>query len=329
MNTSNLYKELSYCELKPIIKKHFNQDEFEFSLLKGGMFNTTYLIFLISTGVKYVLRLGPINRQLLLPYELNLMNGEKYFYELCAKEHIPFSKIIVCETDKLLIDRDYMIVEYIDSSSLSEISMSGKDKDKLYRDVGKYTENLHHISGTKFGRLSELVNGNGFDKWSEFLISENNQLAVSVQQAGVFTSCDVYKVKEILLQYSEVLDEISVPKLVHADLWEGNVLISSQNDNYDVAAIIDGDRALFGDIDYDFASGWMINEAFLVGYGTSISTDNHSLIRKQIYSMMIHLTDTYVWKVEYNNEENSLSNRKVALELISNLSAIPKTKMVT
>ena len=126
MNTSNLYKELSYCELKPIIKKHFNQDEFEFSLLKGGMFNTTYLIFLISTGVKYVLRLGPINRQLLLPYELNLMNGEKYFYELCAKEHIPFSKIIVCETDKLLIDRDYMIVEYIDSSSLSErISCTG------------------------------------------------------------------------------------------------------------------------------------------------------------------------------------------------------------
>ena len=47
MNTnSNLYKELNENELKNIINHNFNIGLKSYNLLKGGLFNTTYLITL-------------------------------------------------------------------------------------------------------------------------------------------------------------------------------------------------------------------------------------------------------------------------------------------
>ncbi|MFA7672654.1 MAG: hypothetical protein WCY62_02205, partial [Clostridia bacterium] len=66
MVSSNLFQELSSNELHHIIGTYFGTGrQFDYKLLDGGLFNTTYLITFSTDGYKLVLRVGPVNRHLL------------------------------------------------------------------------------------------------------------------------------------------------------------------------------------------------------------------------------------------------------------------------
>ena len=53
-------------------------------LLSGGLFNTTYRLETVTKTA--ILRLGPVNRHLLLPYERNLMAAEGDILQLMKRK---------------------------------------------------------------------------------------------------------------------------------------------------------------------------------------------------------------------------------------------------
>lgn len=321
MSDSSLYQELTQTQLGEIVEKHFKVNQFDYSLLQGGMFNTTYLITLSKTEQKYVLRMGPINRHLLLPFEENLMNGETYFCNLCNAQNIPVSTVVACDTERQTIDRDYMLVDYIQSAPLSSLTLSPTQKSAIYEEVGFYTAQIHAISGNQFGRLSHTVHSKGYAKWSEYLKAEVSEWASLVEKTDIFTKEDIERIKQLYVVHTDILDEITQPHLIHADLWEGNILICGDDDHYKVGAIIDGDRAVWGDIDFEFASGWMINDEFMRGYGSHLDMSDKHVLRRKLYSLIYNLLDTYVCLGEYNNEASSLANKNSALKLLNDLYA--------
>ena len=99
------------------------------------------------------------------------------------------------------------------------------------------------------------------------------------------------------------LDAITEPRLAHCDLWAGNVLIETAGGNYRVCAIIDGDRAMFGDPALDFAAGWMTTPEFLEGYGVTTDISSADSARRAVYSLFFRLQDAYIWKIEYNRDD--------------------------
>lgn len=315
-NKSELYKELTREDLVKIIEFNFNETNFDYSLLKGGLFNTTYLITLIS-GQKLVLRVGPINRHLLIPFENNLMQAEKYFYNLCKQENLPVSNVIVCDTRKKVIDRDYMIVDYIDSIVMSEANLSKEEKDILYEQVGNYAYKIQNIKGEKFGRLADLVVGKGFSKWSDYIKNDIEQITNLHLKYNIFTAEEIEIIMNTIIKYIDILDEIKTPSLTHCDLWEGNILLSRKNNKYKIAAIIDGDRAIFADAEYEFGCPYMTNEFFIKGYGKEIGKDINSIIRRKIYWIAYNLVDCYVWIVEYKNKESGEETKRKILEVLS------------
>ena len=111
MNSSKLYREASREELRLVVEKHFHTERFQYELLSGGMFNTTYLLSLPGGG-KHVLRMGAVNRHLLLPFERDLMRAERYFYSLCRLRGIPVPQVEALELDQRSLGRDYMIRGY-------------------------------------------------------------------------------------------------------------------------------------------------------------------------------------------------------------------------
>lgn len=315
-NKSELYKELTREDLVKIIEFNFNETNFDYSLLKGGLFNTTYLITLTS-GQKLVLRVGPINRHLLIPFENNLMQAEKYFYNLCKQENLPVSNVIVCDTRKKVIDRDYMIVDYIDSIVISEANLSKEEKDILYEQVGNYAYKIQNIKGEKFGRLADLVVGKGFSKWSDYIKNDIEQIINLHLKYNIFTAEEVEIIMNTIIKYIDILDEIKTPSLTHCDLWEGNILLSRKNNKYEIAAIIDGDRAIFDDAEYEFGCPYMTNEFFIKGYGKEIGKDINSIIRRKIYWIAYNLVDCYVWIIEYKNKESGEETKRRILEVLS------------
>lgn len=73
--TSSLYRECSQEELAVLVAEALGTEMRSARLLTGGMFNTTYLVETEGYG-KVVLRLGPVNRHLLMPFEHRLMEAE-------------------------------------------------------------------------------------------------------------------------------------------------------------------------------------------------------------------------------------------------------------
>lgn len=72
--SSSLYLELTEKELTDIESASLQTCVMSAKLLTGVLFNTTYLVETGNSG-KVVLRAGPVNRHLLMPFEHHLMEA--------------------------------------------------------------------------------------------------------------------------------------------------------------------------------------------------------------------------------------------------------------
>ena len=107
--------------------------------------------------------------------------------------------------------------------------------------------------------------------------------------------------------------------MVHTDLWEGNVLVSNNNRKWEVAAIIDVDRAIFGDKDMEFNSPWILNDDFLSGYNCRLNNSPASIFRRNAYELLGSFMYAYVWLVQYNNVERYESAKRRGLSTLNNM----------
>lgn len=318
MNPSSaLFQEVSPETVKAVFSASLGVDQIHSArLMEGGLFNTTYLVSFGPEGKQAILRLGPVNRHLLMGFEGNLMNAEAVFYALCRQNEIPCSAVLALDTSRTVIDRDYMIVDYIPSQPMSRAGLTGPHRQRLYTQLGGYVKKLHGITGDRFGFLSRIAAGMGFDSWSEALLFETEDIARRLSAAGGLTAGEV---RDLLRQFRagrEDLDQIRTPRLVHTDLWEGNVLLDPQC--RDIAAIIDGDRAVFGDPDFEFSSPWMERDLLSRGYGPILPEplSPARARRLQLYRMFYCLLEAYVWHSEYRNTELYEERKSQLLELM-------------
>lgn len=318
--TSSLYKELAEQELAAVIDTALHTKICASRLLTGGLFNTTYLVDTQNCG-KVVLRAGPVNRHLLMPFEHRLMEAENLVYEACRKKKIPVSEVLAMDLSKTVIDRDYMIVRYIPSRPLNEVELPETDRTRIYEDIGKATAQMHTISAPRFGRIVDVNEGKGFEKWSDCMLDELGAWESIASECGLFNAGEREDVRALFTEAVPYLDEIHTPGLVHTDLWLGNVLMSTDTPRPEFAAIIDADRALWGDVDFEFSSiHWMLEEeAFWKGYGRKLSMDENSRIRRGIYHLLSRLWNGYVFLKEYNQPEQAEEERQLALAQMEEL----------
>lgn len=306
--TSSLYLELTEQELSDIVTKSLQTKVISSKLLTGGLFNTTYLADTEKYG-KVVIRVGPVNRHLLMPFEHHLMAAEEYVYSLCNENDIPVSDVLLTDTSKTLIDRDIMFVRYIPSSPMSLVELGSEDRDRIVRDIGQAVANFHSITAPRFGRIVDVKNGGGFELWSDALLNELYEWEKVGVPSGIFTADEHSEIRALFAKAVPYLDEIKTPHLVHADLWSGNILIRTDGERPEFAAIIDADRAIWGDTDFEFSSiQWTHSEKyFWTGYGKPLAQNSSSLIRRSIYTLLNRLWNAYVYLVEYNQPDNAES----------------------
>lgn len=324
---SHLYQELELSVIQEIAHTHLGltPSGLTAQLLAGGLFNTTYKLTHPSHPSGWILRLGPVNRHLLLPYEHHLMEGEAYVSGIFAEAGFPCAPIRACDTSKRLVDRDYMVMDYIPSVPLSDASVSEEDKERLFADVGRWAARMHNeIVAPVYGRASEVARGEGHGDWGGFLLAEAWKSGEKCDEFAVFTSREIERITAVFAAHQTLYRNTTVPRLVHADLWAGNVLVrrAAEGGEYEIAAIIDADRALFGDPAFEFAPLWMNNAAFDRGYGrVADSLDETHQFRMSTYQLLSALMDTYIWKVQYNSPEEYDRNKQHTLSLLEAIEA--------
>lgn len=301
---SRIYKELENNELQKIVVDLYGNCTGikEFQILKGGLYNTTYLVKTDDGNI--VIRVAPINTHLLFDYEKDMMSSEPLLHELFKNKGIPTSAILKYSPQGSVIDREYIISQYIDSIPMNDLSLSNINLEYIYSEIGGYTRKLHEITNDRFG-WKRPNGGKEYSEWSDFILGFAKECVNKASEYSLFAQSDI----DTFWQYindSEIiklLDEIKQPQMIHTDLWQGNVLLTKTDATYRVAAIIDMDRAIFGDIYWDFITPWMINESFVNGYSQKICKDTSFEKRGDIYRVISGFFSTYVVLIEYDDVE--------------------------
>lgn len=302
IESSRIARPLTEDEVYNVLNRHVpDRKPRGVTALKGGLFNNTVRIdFWDAPSV--ILRAGPVRPELLLPYELHLMDAEAEVDRLCEKAGIPCSHVLAVDTSKKAIDRDYMLVEWIDSLPLCDPSIPPEAKADLYRETGRLLARFHEIPGESFGRVYDVIHGNGCKTWGEVLLGELEDVSRMLLGADLMNPKTLSDIRALLEKNLPLMQQ-KQPLLTHTDIWEGNILVRQVENNWQVAAIIDGDRAYFGDPDYDLATPWMMTPDFLEGYG-ELPPDSPARQKKlRIYRLLLNLAEAYIWEKEYQNHQ--------------------------
>lgn len=314
--SSKIYKDVTQDEAQKVISSLFPDAKItDYTPIGGGLFNTTYKVVTDSPRRELVLRVGPINRELLLPYERHLMDSEAHVSRRLTEAGIPTPKLVTCDTTKTIIDRDYMITEFMDSVALCDGSVPEECRDALYEESGGIMRKFHEIKGEKYGRIGDFYRGKSYDTWREFLLAHIAEIGQICVERNVFEREFIDKVVDMYHRCAHLYDAITEPQLTHADIWAGNILVKKFDDGWHVTAIIDADRAVYGDIDFELGSPWIMGEPFFRGYGP-VPDSPERRIRMKLYCIMYNLIDTYVWCVEYCNDHEYTVNRQRAYDTL-------------
>ncbi|HNT75528.1 MAG TPA: aminoglycoside phosphotransferase family protein [Anaerolineae bacterium] len=283
--------KLEISILKELVLNFLDADPLTLKLtpVRTGKHNTSYWI--ASNLGRFILRIAPRDDSGLLFYEFKMMRQEPDLHALIrAKTHIPAPAIIGYDFSRLKFNRDYLLMEVLPGVPVnSAYWMTNALVQNTLRQVGGYLRELHsltateHLGQTAYGYLGAHHPMAPQPTWGEAFHIMWNQLLDDVMACGVYTRNEAQVFRDLLDYYRRVFDHPLSPCLLHMDVWNQNILVDK---NGNVTGLLDFDRALWGDVELEFAvlDYCGISEpAFWEGYGLPRDTSTEAQIRRQFY----------------------------------------------
>ncbi|UQZ36434.1 aminoglycoside phosphotransferase family protein [Paenibacillus sp. PK3_47] len=254
--------------------------------LTGGYFNTAYDLEL-SDGRSVILKIAPAAETEMLSYEKDIMRAEVEALELVADiGGIPVPEVYSYDESLRLISSPYFFMEKIEGQPYSEVkeSLSPEERSSIEHQIGRYQRLINEIKGSGFGLFGQSPAETG-QSWRATFTSLMNRLLADAAWLGVTLPAAQEEIRRVLERYYSALDEVTEPRLIHWDLWNGNVFVKDGR----VISIIDWERALWGDVLLEYYFRHFENsQAFYAGYGADFDSPNERL-RKKLYDLYLDL----------------------------------------
>jgi aminoglycoside phosphotransferase (APT) family kinase protein len=264
--------------------------------LAGGTFNTVHRVVL-TDGTRLVVKIPPDPAIPVLRYEQGILGTEALYYRLagrCAGVTVP----TVIGVDATGSSGGYLVMTECPGRPWPELAPppGAAQRAELRAELGRQVAALHAITGTGFGYPSLAV-GSLRDSWrTAFLIMVDAVLA-DAERFAVALPRPAADLRELFARRAAVLDEVTTPVLVHFDLWDGNILVASDPGGRRIGALIDAERAFWGDPLAEFVSLALFGDierdgAFLHGYrsaGGQVSFGSAARQRLSLYRAYLYL----------------------------------------
>lgn len=271
--------------------------------LKEGYFNVAYLITL-DNGEKTILKIAPNPDTRIMSYEKNIMFSEVDSLRLVKKETgVPVPDILYYDDSHEICSSDYFFMSVIEGETLHVLtdSLSENEKSIIQYKLGEYNHTINQITGTKFGYYAQPdLQGTC---WFEVFRSMLQLAFYDAYVANIELPFEEKEILGLLEKDRFYFDEVTVPCLVHWDLWAGNVFIKDK----EIAGIIDFERCIWADplMEVGFRC-YERNTDFLEGYGLPKLTKEQDRRARwyDIYLFQVMLLETEYRKYETNDLHN-------------------------
>jgi len=255
-----------------------------FRRIATGKFNTSYFVTL-EDGREVVLRIAPPDDAGFLFYERRMMAQEPGLHRLLrAQTSIPVAEILVHDDSRRAVDRDFLIMERLPGRAMSDVSLSRAVADRILEQTGRHLRQLHDTCrDTRYGYIGEHHPMEPADTWADAFRVMWALLVEDIRACGVYDADEVKAACGLLDHHLASFDRHVPSCLLHMDIWAQNILV---DDAGDVTGLVDWDRALWGDVEIEFAvlDYCGISEpSFWRGYGRERDTSPAARIRGAFY----------------------------------------------
>lgn len=286
----------------------------QISEMEQGLFNAAYQVT-FQHGRKAVLKIAPAPEMPVMRYEKGIMRAEVAAMKLVRENtDVPVPTVYFSDLSRTLCESDYFFMEFLEGERFDQIKarLSEEETRRLETSIGRYNSRVNQISGQKFGPLAQPEKQRA--SWKEAFLLLADDLLKDGEEHSVSLPLSYRDLHAIFEEYGDCLKEVTQPRLVHWDLWDGNVLVK----NGKISGILDLERALWGDplMEYYF-SGQYDNAAFLQGYGQNPTLPPHEGVRRTLYNLYLYLVMLieYAFRGYENQSQRIWAERKARKEL--------------
>ncbi|MDF3148905.1 MULTISPECIES: aminoglycoside phosphotransferase family protein [unclassified Streptomyces] len=288
--------------------------------LSGGTYNTVEELVLVD-GRRYVLKVPPDATLPGMAHESELLVSEAEFYRAAAKADVAAPRVVTLGSHLLMTACP---------GDPWDGSLTDTEQAALRTELGRQVARLHTITGPGYGYPSGAL-GPLADDWRTAFTGMLDAVLDDARRYGARLPRPADAVARTLRAAYDALDEVTVPCLVHFDLWRGNILVDRASGEARIGGLIDGERMFWGDPLADFVSLALLgdikkDEAFLAGYREAAGRaefDAAARLRLALYRSylyLIMLTETIPRAVDAGQER--WVQEAVAPELLAALAEI-------
>ncbi|WP_405825059.1 aminoglycoside phosphotransferase family protein [Streptomyces sp. NBC_01390] len=257
------------------------------SPLTGGTYNTVEDLRLVD-GSRYVLKIPPPETVPGLRHESRLLVSEAEFYRAAGTVGVPAPSVVAVGDGHLLMTAC--------PGAPWDDSTTGAERALLRAELGGLVARLHQVTGSAFGYPSGALGPLAPD-WRTAFTAMLDAVLDDAVRYDAWLPVPVDEVARTLRAAYDALDAVTVPQLVHFDLWDGNILVDRSAGAPRVGGLIDGERMFWGDPVADFVSLALLGDIrddaeFLTGYqeaGGQVEFDSATCRRLALYRAYLYL----------------------------------------
>jgi len=299
---------ISAQAIRDIVTHHFGSQSAigSYHELKDGYFNAAYMIG-FEDGSKCVLKAAPSDSVHVLHYEKNIMRAEVEAMRLVRQRtQVPVPEIICYDTSRSIIPTDFFIMSFIAGVPFNKLrsSLPEDEQKTIGREVGRFARQMNEITATRFGYYAQDQSQRS--SWREAFDLMLDWLLTDGQTMQVALPVPYDELRHWMRQGYAVLDEVTTPRLVHWDLWDGNIFVDPTTRS--ITGLIDFERALWADPLMEFGfSDLQKQTAFIEGYGQNLLDTPDKKLRRVLYNLYLYLImiiECYYRKYETKDQEN-------------------------
>jgi len=299
---------ISTAQVEKIIASHFDHGVrlSGYEELPEGFFNTAAKIEL-SDGRKMVLKAAPPADVAVMRYEQNIMRAEVESMRLVRqKTCVPVPEILLYDNSKTLLPSEFFMMEYIEGVPFHKLrpQLTQADQYKVEVQMGRMCRQIGEITGACYGLWDKPEPAGSC--WRTSFDNMMKGILLDAQDMQVDLEKPLDEVYRIISRHYDVLDEVDTPRLVHWDMWAGNVFVDPQT--MQVSGLIDFERVLWGDpLTESFLINMQPTAGYSEGYGEDLLGTPGRARRRRLYDayvFLIMIIECYFRHYPTNDQEN-------------------------
>ncbi len=214
-----------------------------------GMYNAAYHLDLAGAGPdRAFLKVAPPDGLEVLTYERDLLRTEiTLLRALTAAGVEAIPAVLAQDLTRRVVDRDCLFMQALDGVSLSGVrdSLDEAQRLGLRRQIGAIAATFGAVTAPAFGYpgnsdLQAPTWGEAFRRITVALLADARRFETKLP-------LPLDEIAALFDAATPAFDDVTVARLTHFDLWDGNVLVRHGPDGWTVSGLVDWERAFFGD----------------------------------------------------------------------------------